>query len=1269
MAEQLTIRISAQSQEAEAALKRVTQNIQQLSQTARQAGANITRGLSLSSVTAFAERASASLKRLEQNLSQLSSRLAAVSAAWAAATTAFGAGALKAGMELERLQLRFRILTGSAQGAREMLEGIRQLSEQSVFDFKTLAEAAGMVGSQLKAAGGDINQLIPLLAQMQALVRAFGETTPEALEGVARAIAQILAKGRVQMEEIIQLNERMIPALQLMAKGMGVTVEQLREMMEKGLAAGKALEALFRGAREEIQKSGEIKTFAMAFSNLRQNMWDFFANLGVVIGEQVKPHVQELADRIKALAQSNDFKIFAQSVANAAVSIVKGLIWIVDHVKAIVHWFAQLPDSVRNALSLLFVGGPFVTGAVAGIMKIGSYVVWLARLFTVDLIGAIGRAVGALAGFRAAAEAAGAVGGAGAARAAGAGAGAAVASRFLGGALTALGVAGIWATMKGMEEIHRRRIAEVVTTGRPLPGWSKEVAQRAHEIFVEEARKRKLPVVPFSELLKAGRLEPAAPEAIEAFRRLRQQDKAPISVFEELAQQAWEKAKADVMGKRAEREFLQRWLKDLKLGVSAPPAIDKEAEKQRKKAAEEAKKQAVDALQDQLHLTQQLIKVEEFRFERLLKEGQFVEAERALRERLLPLLNKQSEIELRLEQTRKGRLTDADRQAQFVERQRKTEELLARLEDARQRQAEKLVEQAREELAFQEEIRREVEAQAEAALRVWEHFQQVELTLKKLDIADLQDAFETALSEGRLQGAANLLEQIKTKVNELAQAEIQFRLQQAELQGEVLTEQEKELIQREVMREATKQVEAATKALQRAEEAAAEAARRHAAERAKLLQTMQQELLTLQERLLRQRLEALPPEMRPQADILETLRQTSLALAKMRADAQLMQDILLDPVAAMIRWGAAIQKAKAEWDEFIAKLRRDAAEVRERVREMMEQAAAERARIPVIMAEAEEERAKAILETLRAQGATRQQLREAEIALLQATQKRLEAERASLQALMQQLSVKYAMRFLDLMAAKTQQEAAQALQAMATIERQIAETRAQMVKLDAQILSTQIEIARANPFEQFRQGIEDAVRRFEDALADWLAGVARLRDAFRNLWIDSKRQFWRVVVQETLSPLLNWVRAWARQLGEAIFGGILRQPVLTAGLVPTGGAGGGIGLPLPTIKLPPVAAGAGAAVAAAAMGANKELSALTGAAVGFAVGGPVGAVIGGLAGLLFGGRKKKSAPAPAVPPAIPLGAAVYGPSINLSTAVTLQVDGRELGRVMVRQVV
>jgi len=51
-------------------------------------------------------------------------------------------------------------------------------------------------------------------------------------------------------------------------------------------------------------------------------------------------------------------------------------------------------------------------------------------------------------------------------------------------------------------------------------------------------------------------------------------------------------------------------------------------------------------------------------------------------------------------------------------------------------------------------------------------------------------------------------------------------------------------------------------------------------------------------------------------------------------------------------------------------------------------------------------------------------------------------------------------------------------------------------------------------------------------------------------------------------------------------------------------------------------------------------------------------------GIRIGGKKKASAPA-----VIPLGMAVYGPSINLSTAVTPQVDDRELGRVLVRQAV
>ncbi|MCS7187791.1 MAG: tape measure protein, partial [Armatimonadota bacterium] len=143
--------------------------------------------------------------------------------------------------------------------------------------------------------------------------------------------------------------------------------------------------------------------------------------------------------------------------------------------------------------------------------------------------------------------------------------------------------------------------------------------------------------------------------------------------------------------------------------------------------------------------------------------------------------------------------------------------------------------------------------------------------------------------------------------------------------------------------------------------------------------------------------------------------------------------------------------------------------------------------------------------------------------------------------------------------------------------------------------------------KNFAEGLEDVFSSFEEAIADALAGVGRLSNAFKNLWQDIKRQFWRVIVQELLSPFLDWLRNWARQIGEIIFGSIFKRTVLTFGLVPTSRS-----LPIPPLPLPQFA-GVGAAMAASAMGANKELSALAGAAVGFAVGGPVGAIIGGLA--------------------------------------------------------
>jgi tape measure domain-containing protein len=1104
MAEQLTIRISAQSQEAEAALKRVTQNIQQLSNAARQAGANITRGLSLSSVTAFAERASASLKKLEQGLSQLSSRIAAVSAAWTAATTAFGAGALKAGMELERLQIQFRIITGSAKEAARMLDALRQMSQTSVFDFKVLAEAAAMLGSQIRAAGGDVQQVIPFLQRIQALAVAFGQTTPEALEGIVRAFSQIIAKGRVQMEELLQLSERMIPAHQLLAKGLGLTAEQLGKIGELGIPAAKAINAIFAEAERQgiLKRASEIQTFAAAFSTLRQTVWEAMGRIGLAIGQAVQGPIWELIKRLQELMQSEAFKVFAQRIAEAAANGVRFLANLVDKIRELMETFRQLPTWAQKGLAALMVNGPIVLAAVAGITKLASAVLGLARVLSVDLVIAAGKAAAAIRNITVLSWGARA-GLIGIMAAAGGLVLAHEAQRTL-----------AFAQAQAEERERQRKFQEAIKTIQRLS------QQQPMRVLTPEERRRRIAEI--SHLFPESPLKGMLPLP----------EKPPVVTPTPTPKPA---------------------MPPFELKLPAVPVGGKEAERRRQKAEQEARKRVVDLLQDQIEHTEKLIRLEEYRFAQLVKQGRLQEAEALLQQRIIPLLNQRSQLELRLEQVQKGRITDADKAAQFVERQLKVEQLLNELNEARKKLEEERLERLRKEAEFREQVKREADDLLQT--EVWSVEQRIRgLEAQKELVADTRALVNINME------LADLYEYLAQLLNQQAQ-HANTLLQRIQL------------------------VTQAAEALRKAEE--------------------------IRPRIQVPFPEAVPEGVPPQAPPAPPFEPEEPMIAALPARPRFF-------IPAEVEWEAALTRVRAMIDV-----------------------------------------ARTQLEIMKMQVLSRQELRQAEIATLQTILQQLQAEREILKAQLEQLRT--SLEQLKTKADLTEED----LKRAAQIRSDIARTEAELMRLDAQIQLTTAEIARNNPFVQFREGIEDAFRRFEDAIADALAGVGSLRRAFSNLWQEIKRQFWRVVVQETLSPLINWLRNWARQLGEAIFGGILRQPVLTAGLVPTGGAGGGIGLPLPAIILPPEIAGAAAAVAAAAMGANKELSALTGAAIGFAVGGPVGAVIGGLAGLLFGGKKKKSASVPV----IPLGAAVYGPSINLSTAVTLQVDGRELGRVLVRQAV
>ncbi len=1157
--QELTIRIGAATREAQQQIEQVTRRLQDLGATARRVGSQ------MPAAFAWASRVSDALTQMQKGLDRVSNTLTRVSAVMTAALAGLGAGAFRAAQELERLQLQFRVITGSTAGAARMLEQIRALSERSAFDFKVLAEAAAKIGSTLRGVGADVSQTIPFLDRLQKLATAFGVIRPEDFEGVVRAFTQIIAKGRVQMEELLQLSERNIPAQAMLAKALGLTAEQMAELGKQGIPAAKAINAILQEA-EKMGMTGPapVNSLTVAFSNLRQTVWMAFATLGQTVGAKIVPILQQMKERIDAIVQDPSFKVFAQRIAEAAQTVTGWILRVIEVTGNLIKRFQELPEPIQRGLSLLAVGGPLVLGAVAGITKITSAVLGLVKLFTVDLVRAIGTALGWLARLRvsstvAVAAGAGGVGGAGGAAAAGAGAGAAVTMRqrvlqmlgrvgkFAGTPLGVLGSVAATPSVAGGATVEEAIAAQIVA-GRgdeairiiqqrfipEIARHAKTIVETAQSIFAQQAAAAGLPtqlVQRYAEQQIAIALQALRTAIAEVSDPLRQR-------MEEEARKAREEAK------QAE-EALKRWtgLQLPRQPTGAGTDAQRRQRESERRRQQVLRQEQVD-LQAQLTMAAELVKLAEARFQTLIAQGELMEAEKLLHTEIKQLLERQSNLQVTIQQTELARMGLAServvailKESEALERERKLSEYQAQIEAARQQMISERRQQWEKQVSL---LRQEIDMMLEQWRRLPLELQASDASLAAIraKLAELE-----VLSAG-LAG------------NEQERAVVLWQI--SELYRRIAEEQ------------------------QRARE---------------LYESMRRTLPVPEGAPI-----SSPPQVTP---VMPLLEQPGVGILPPR-----YRPPAVPPEVAVIR------------------------------------------------ARAVEERARIELEFLRAQLATRQQLRAAEQALVQATLERLQVEKQVLETQLSQLRVQ--LQQLET-SELTRDEDVERLQRLRI---DIAETEAALERIEAQIRVTSEELKRNNPFEEFKRGVEDAFVRFEDAVADALAGVGRLSDAFRSLWQDIKRQFWRIVVRETFAPFFNWLREMARQAGEWLWGsiGIGRAPVLSlTGLVPPRGRVG-LPLPLPPIILPPVLAGAGAAAAAAAMGANKETAALVGAAVGFAVGGPVGAVIGGLVGL-FGGKKKKKSGSSGTA----LGVAVYGPSLTVTTNVNLWVDGKGLGRVIVRQ--
>ncbi|MDT8372013.1 MAG: tape measure protein [Gammaproteobacteria bacterium] len=141
---------------------------------------------------------------------------------------------VRATASIDGINSSLRVATGSAEGAADELQFVRNEAERLGLELETSAGAfaslAAAANNTTLAGEGARNIFVAISEAMTALGR-----DATATEGALKAVEQMISKGSVSAEELRgQLGERLPGAFQIAARSMGVTTQELDKMLRNG---------------------------------------------------------------------------------------------------------------------------------------------------------------------------------------------------------------------------------------------------------------------------------------------------------------------------------------------------------------------------------------------------------------------------------------------------------------------------------------------------------------------------------------------------------------------------------------------------------------------------------------------------------------------------------------------------------------------------------------------------------------------------------------------------------------------------------------------------------------------------------------------------------------------------------------------------------------------------------------------------------------------------------------------------------------------------
>jgi tape measure domain-containing protein len=202
--------------------------------------------------------------------------------------------------EIEKQAKSLEVLTGSVDKAKNIIKELQDFGSVTPFTSSELIETA----KRLKAFGVDTEKLVETTKRLGDVAGATGAD----LDGIATAYGQIQAKGKLQTEELLQLQERGVDLAGVLKKEYGLTGEEFSKALQKGQISAEAAEfALQKLTETGGQYAGgaiaQSDTLSGKFSTLQDNIDSLARRIGTVLSPAIKGIVDQAIGALNAINQ------------------------------------------------------------------------------------------------------------------------------------------------------------------------------------------------------------------------------------------------------------------------------------------------------------------------------------------------------------------------------------------------------------------------------------------------------------------------------------------------------------------------------------------------------------------------------------------------------------------------------------------------------------------------------------------------------------------------------------------------------------------------------------------------------------------------------------------------------------------------------------------------------------------------------------------------------------------------------------------------------